>query len=530
MSRFLFVLAALSALALAYGCVQGQTQNHTQNAGNEPAPVSPPSCSDSDAGQNISVKGSVSFNNTDYPDACKDNGTAIEYYCESGVPASSELPCPSGTTCLSGACTKPPAQNATTPPIAEPCKDSDGGNDLWTSGAAEFENRTYPDSCQGQNDILEYYCESGNLKQSTKNCGAGNKCASGSCVELGRTCSDTGSNGSAAGTATQYGGGVVVQSNPDYCIDENSKLDYYCQGASIENRTLTCPEKTYCHEGACAPLCTDYDGGADAKTASFVRDTTGTYNDYCSGSNTLIEYLCLDAGSVAQSTSCSGACLGGRCYDESELKCKEYSSGAEVRLIAGATTVRNETDSCADYQTILDYRCITNRIEYLYQPCDDDEICFDADCVAITSEACYDLDASAPEGAIHVASETVETTNESVDDIKEDYCFNDYTLAEYSCSGKSSSVDFVQCEDGEKCLDGACVYPYTCTDSDGGASYSPGVATLKEGDTAILDERDACSGDYSIHEVLCTDEGRISYAILECPSGTSCDSTDGSCR
>ncbi len=68
-----------------------------------------PNCVDSDGGQDVFIKGSVTTNTTLYWDFCvASNTTAFtvnEYYCNSfGLPANVRINCPSSYVCNDGAC------------------------------------------------------------------------------------------------------------------------------------------------------------------------------------------------------------------------------------------------------------------------------------------------------------------------------------------------------------------------------------------------------------------------------------------
>ncbi|MDD5172490.1 MAG: hypothetical protein PHF60_05660 [Candidatus ainarchaeum sp.] len=517
----------LAFLILSYGCIQVQT---SPTAPNETQTTQPPSsCSDSDGGDNPNTKGSVVVGTGVYEDSCESGASVREYYCEGATMKSDVEACAPGYTCSSGACILKPPSNVTH--AIHLCTETDEGDDIWTAGTLIYEGANYSDACQGVYNILEYYCENDSMRQKSVGCGTGSKCQDGACVAPERTCSDSDlSDTLIIGTTTEYAGGIVVTTKMDYCLDNDTRNEYYCEGGRLANRSMDCPQDTYCASGACVSVCDDKDDGADYETASSVKDSTGTHSDYCVDYTVLMEYVCSGTGAVAQEYTCSGACADGRCYDSSELKCKEYSSGKEARLTADSVIVRSEFDSCSDYQTVLDYSCVSNSIEFTDTSCDDDEICSDGECTAITGEGCHDLDVDAPEGPIHVASLVALTTNDSIKSVKYDSCINDITVSEFYCDGELAKIDYLTCPEEEKCVDAACIYPYTCIDSDGGQNLEPGQVSLMEGETAVRTERDACSDDTHVHEVYCTSDDRIGYALLACPSGTTCDSTDGSCK
>jgi len=521
------LLLLFSVFVLLLGCISQPEQPGPNVSNQTPPPVPVQTCTDSDGGIDLSIKGIVRAGGV-YEDRCE-GASVLEYYCSGRSMNSSIVPCAEGFMCDGGACIQPPPTNMTEP---EPvCLDTDGGNDEWTAGSVVFGGNTFRDVCQGAFDLLEYYCENETAQQRTLNCGTGNKCENGACIELGRTCSDSDSqNDSASGTTIQYGGGVVISTQMDRCLDDVNKIEFSCESGFMANRTYSCASHTYCYNGACVPICTDQDGGADAETASSVITKEGTFGDYCKSDLELVEYSC--SGDLMRSAElvCDGFCSDGRCYDYSELECRESSGGLYVRLLADDVVVMQDNDTCIDYQTARDYFCVGEEVNYDNTRCEDDEVCEEGECERITGEGCHDYDLDAPEGDIHVASYAVETTNDSIRRVREDECFTDIIVNEYSCDEEDIVLDSVTCPEEEKCVDGACKYPYTCTDSDGGESLQPGQASLSEGATIVRTERDACRDDTHVHETICTDDDHIGYVVLACPTGTVCDPSDGSCK
>ncbi len=524
-----YVVVLAIAMLIFCGCVSPSAPANESNQTPPSQPAHVPECEDTEEGNSPAEAGTVTYDDESYTDVCLNDSTVFEYFCSNDMKSTMEIPCGSGYVCQYGTCVLSPQENAT--PGAQSCQESDGGLETGVAGYVVINNITYNDTCQGIGFVLEYFCSNGTLGQRAMDCGAGSKCVAGACVPMNRTCVNPGSaNESQASTATIFGGGIVVETRSDFCLNSTSRVKYFCDGVAIGNYTVTCPAHTSCSGGACVQMCVDYDLGPDIRAASYVKDESGTYEDYCSGNDTLVEYVCQQDMAFPEVFDCGGACVAGVCYNSSELKCREYSGGKEAKLLAGSVVVFNVSDTCADYETTIDYECVSNRIEALYDKCGEDEVCYGGDCIAITKKACYDLDASEPDDGIHVASQTIETTNHSIESVREDYCVNDMYVAEYSCSGDSRMVDFIQCPDDEKCMGGACQYPFTCTESDGGISLEPGTVTLSEDGIVVQTERDACASDTAIHEVFCDSDGRLAYQVLQCPSGQVCDSTDGTCK
>ena len=127
-----------------------------------------------------------------------------------------------------------------------------------------------------------------------------------------------------------------VQGNwPDYCYNQTSVFEFYCQGPNAVNSYIaTCP--AYCNGGECSAtpgptpqtefppdVCTDTDGGAvyDIKGTVHGRNKlTGnwaTETDKCDGPSLLIEEFCdlnsLNNEFASVPHTCPYGCADGAC-------------------------------------------------------------------------------------------------------------------------------------------------------------------------------------------------------------------------
>jgi len=83
-------------------------------------------------------------------------------------------------------------------------------------------------------------------------------------------------------------------------------------------------------ELALSPPCTDTDGGQDFYTAGSVTDSSGTYDDFCGDSTTVVEYYCDDNEDVGDSTLyCFNGCLGNECVKGEEPYCRILGAQGE---------------------------------------------------------------------------------------------------------------------------------------------------------------------------------------------------------
>lgn len=530
MSVTLLVISLLVVCVFLFsGCAgSGKAKANATNT-----TIAPPECKRMDADLALNISGYVSLGTVISKDVCKDGSNLREYYCEGGKVANRVVPCPGGTVCEGGICIE---KGAAAPPQEEeahplPCIDTDDGKDYYLSGVAMTLDANYSDKCLGSYDLTEYYCQGSSVMAENHKCLVGEQCKDGSCFVFAKNCTDTNVNDtSLAGTVTLSGGGQVIDTKTDNCTGDTTKIDYYCSNNSVRNMSVSCPSDKYCYQGACVLFCDDMDGGKNYANASQVKDRYGSYSDYCRDSKTIVEYYCDKNLASPYEIDCPDFCNKGRCIDESEVICKEASAGRTVRLQYGSDILEEHNDTCEDYRTMRDYECISEDIEYSTDECLDDQFCYAGACKDITAVGCYDLDLSDPLGPEYVKSYVVLTYNDSIKSVKEDACYNDEEVTEYYCSGDSVKVDYIDCNDEEKCQDGRCVYPYTCKESDGGISLIPGTSSLYEDNRLVRTERDACFSDHSVWETYCAADGHIAYAELPCPSGQSCDPANGSCN
>ncbi|MEM4663157.1 MAG: hypothetical protein QXM75_03995 [Candidatus Diapherotrites archaeon] len=297
-------------------------------------------CIDSD-GKDIYTKGTVNENGRISTDECTCGGSRVkEMFCYKGMTASEEIYCPTGYTCIDGAC----VQGSSSPG----CTDSDGGKNFSVRGLTVFGGTNYEDFCNG-NVVTEYYCEGGKGYSTTYLCPNG--CSNGACKsDSGGSGGSSGSTGGSSGGAqcTDSDGGMnyFVQGTlrygnttaTDKCQSSNFLVEYFCDKDQPATSTVQC--QYGCSNGACktgsgssgggsgstssgseagtgttAPQCTDSDGGLNYYTKGTAKAGSTTGTDYCTDANTLVEYGCsLDNQSVIFTlANCYNGCSNGAC-------------------------------------------------------------------------------------------------------------------------------------------------------------------------------------------------------------------------
>ena len=239
-------------------------------------------CSDTDGGQDMFEKGTVRADSVVYIDSCASGGTVKEYYCSGGEAKYAILPCPTDYYCINSKCSE------------YVCSDTDGGEDEDRYGEVRKGGNEYEDYCYDDDTVYEYYCSGDEVSGRKINCGSGEECEGGECVDVEEeeqycTDSDGGHDVYERGTAEDNEG-----ENTDYCIDGNRLREYYCSGDEIASEAVYCDRGEMCEGGECVPYqyCDDSDGGQDLYEPGTVSTETGDFDDYCIGSHSIREYYC----------------------------------------------------------------------------------------------------------------------------------------------------------------------------------------------------------------------------------------------
>ena len=146
-----------------------------------------PTCTETDGGYNIDLKGTLTYGTTTIVESCSDSKTVVEVYCTSAGYERELYDCSPGV-CQNGMCVQLPA--TTTPATTTPCTDTDGGVRFFTKGHLSWPVQGYEvdDICNDANYLTEYYCDNGMYKSTNYNCPSG--CLNGACnkVAYGEMC------------------------------------------------------------------------------------------------------------------------------------------------------------------------------------------------------------------------------------------------------------------------------------------------------------------------------------------------------
>src|SRR3989338_2384407 len=96
------------------------------------------------------------------------------------------------------------------------------------------------------------------------------------------------------------------------------------------------------------------------------------------------------------------------------------------------------------------------------------------------------------------------------------------TCGNYDSDSCLEFSSVTSCSSGETCVAGACVSnSYTCTDSDGGKTYSTKGNVVASSPTSSIDVTDLCSSSSALVEYFCNPDKTQSGETYTCPNGCS---------
>ena len=140
--------------------------------------VEAPVCIDSDGGQDIYSKGTVTYGGATYEDVCLSHNVVYEYYCEGGAVAVKQIMCPEGEACEGGKCVEA---------FVGECEDTDGGKNPYKKGTVTYwaggQEHTVVDKCYDTYSVLEAWCtDDGLVGIGIIECDSGDWCENGRCI------------------------------------------------------------------------------------------------------------------------------------------------------------------------------------------------------------------------------------------------------------------------------------------------------------------------------------------------------------
>lgn len=162
------------------------------------------------------------------------------------------------------------------------------------------------------------------------------------CINV-NTCQDS-DGGINYETAGQLYDPVTKTQKSDYCLDDLTLREAYCQNNAGTYQDYQCP--FLCRDGACVtPTCSDSDGGKEY----YVKGTITGYMafdepnyDRCNGT-ILQEVYCYENLGYTESYTCQGICIDGACMDITPPSIAITYPGDDNRITDKFLTVTTET-------------------------------------------------------------------------------------------------------------------------------------------------------------------------------------------
>lgn len=319
----------------------------------------PTTCSDSDGGLSVYVKGTTTNGTLTVTDVCNGN-SILEYYCDGDGLYQLSQPCVYG--CANGSCN----HQSNPQPTPAQCTDSDGGSNFNVKGTATNGTFTLTDICD-ESSVVEYVCQGTAIYEILQPCNHGctdGKCNSGSdpnpCTDT-----DSGQDVNVKGIAAK--GTLIME---DMC-NGTSILEYFCSENDMYELSQVCPYG--CSDGRCnsasdpqptpaTSTCTDSDNGINYAVKGTLTSNGESHTDFCSASaasgKLLWEYYCKAGGGFDfEFYTCPVYCTDGKCTTSStpttdpddDNSCTSHSScGYKKRCIGG---------KCVSVQCTSDSQC-----------------------------------------------------------------------------------------------------------------------------------------------------------------------------
>jgi|GEM_PF-3386459 hypothetical protein len=195
----------------------------------------PAKCVDSDNGENITAPGKVLYNGQIYEDYCM-MGDIVEYYCLNNKVQGGRVQCPAGTHCTNGSCEY----------WAPTCTKK--GNKV-TVDDHTFKIVTKTDYCKNYGVLTKYSCMSnGSYDETWITCASDEWCSSETLSCEKKMCNN--GYGSVITKDIEKPDGVYYKDtlNSDYCFDNVTIVEVYCDGNVAKNATLSCPTGYICQK------------------------------------------------------------------------------------------------------------------------------------------------------------------------------------------------------------------------------------------------------------------------------------------
>ena len=444
--------------------------------------------------------------NADVYTNCTSPSVVTTSSCSNGVLTTTSTNCPSGFSCANGAC------------VSDICTDSEAGHDIWVGGTVRKGGLNSTDSCLNANQVTEYYCSNNAIVSSVINCPSGYTCNSGICSRIG--CSDP------DGGPDRYTKSSVTKGDQiytDYCIDQTTVKEYYCNNDNIFSSDLECLNGRICSNGRCVTgsACEDSDDGTDKYTRGTASTDSDSKTDVCRDGDTVKEYYCTINNEIAyEYMDCSGddICDNGKCVGVATCTGGPagipLASDPKEHVVTESGTL---TDSCISDSSVRKYWCDGNHESHNTLNCLAGYECTGTN--GKCTPVCQDSD------GVNYFNKGIVTYGS--DPPRTDYCSLG-SVIEYWCTaaGTPESADY-NCGAAE-CADGKCNPPpaHTCIATGTGVLYDS--VPFDNSCSGQVRTSYTCAGSTKITSSTTCSASNSCNVVLGCvPRGPGCYETDG---
>jgi len=225
----------------AYDCGENRSCSEGRCVTEEPQPPpeneTPPAGCQGPSEADVLVASTTTVGGTVYKDECIEFMVVKDYYCKGGKVEAINHECPAGYGCNMGKCEYQTFS----------CSETDGGMDPAVKGRTlVIKGMNVPfdeiDVCVDTATLKENFCNADGTGSSEEiDCGSGNKCYLGKCVDSDCSETDDGMDIYKKGTTT-----MDEEEYEDYCLDDYEIREYYCYGDEIKDKLAMCGQGYIC--------------------------------------------------------------------------------------------------------------------------------------------------------------------------------------------------------------------------------------------------------------------------------------------
>ena len=395
--------------------------------------------------------------------------------------------------------------------IVDSCREDDGGNNPDAKGIVSSVingvSYNYTDSCLGNGNITEYYCDRSVLKIQNLTCSGGKKCNNGACVN----------------SATNVSTNTSAITNPP--------LPPLTATVSVSGTTATLSWSIVA--GAISYIYKRYDKGVYC--CQIIRSAalpTSVSNVVPAGENYYYELFAVSASGTSIAKRTNNFTIISNTTEQDDNQ--DNDDNDDTNTPSSSTTPSCTSKTCtANYPNQCGaslsngcggtLNCASN--------CPADKTCVSGTCIIPLNDSCADSESGQNTSFKGTISEVLNSISSSYDDS----CTNSSFVLEYYCNGTAKAFADLLCSANTTCSNGVCTIPVasipptpdSCTDSESGQniSFKGTVSEVLNNVSSSYDDLCATNSSFVL-EYYCNGTAKT-FSDLLCPANTTC--TAGIC-